>query len=245
MANPASHIYPFLISSRLSGVRPGALAKSCLGRHRSGMHSLNIQIHVTAGLLALALGLVPILSPKGRTVHRLFGWLFIAAGVCVLSAAVAGITFWPQPGPLIIATLSAGYNFIGGIRALPRFRSAPGPIDAVLAVAALGTCGWLMLTMGQGNASWPPVVGYSILGMLAAIATYDLSRHLWANAWRRHVREIDHGLKMTGAYFAMMSAGAGSLLREGQPWSQILPQAIGTLVMILFLVLHIRKARRG
>ena len=117
-------------------------------------------------------------------------------------------------------------------------------LDAILAVAALGACGWLMLTMGQGNASRPPVVGYSILGMLAAIATYDLSRHLWANAWRRHVREIDHGLKMTGAYFAMMSAGAGSLVREGQPWSQILPQAIGTLVMILFLVLHIRKARR-
>ncbi|WP_157138700.1 hypothetical protein [Asticcacaulis biprosthecium] len=209
------------------------------------MHSLNIQIHVICGLLALSLGLFPLLAPKGRGVHRVFGWLFVVAGTGVLSAALAGILFWPQPGPLVIATLSAGYNFTGGVRAMPRFRAAPGVIDAVLAVAALAACGWLMLAMGRGTASWPPVLGYSILGILATIAVYDLSRHLWAQTWRRHVREIDHGLKMTGAYFAMMSAGAGSLLREGQPWSQILPQTVGTLVMIVFLVLHIRKARRG
>ncbi|ESQ92952.1 hypothetical protein ABAC460_01505 [Asticcacaulis sp. AC460] len=209
------------------------------------MHSLNTQIHIVCGGLALALGLVPLLSPKGRRLHRLFGWLFVIAGTGLLGAALAGILFWPQPGPLVIATLSAGYNFVGALRALPRFRTAPGVIDAVLAVAALTACAWLMLAMGRGNASWPPVLGYTILGMLSAIAIYDLSRHLWAQTWRTHVREIDHGLKMTGAYFAMMSAGAGSLLRDGQPWSQILPQAVGTLVMILFLVLHIRKARRG
>jgi hypothetical protein len=209
------------------------------------MHSLNTLVHIICGVLALSLGLIPLLSPKGRGVHRFFGWLFVVAGTGVLGAAVAGILFWPQPGPLIIATLSAGYNFIGALRALPRFKTAPDPVDAVLAVAALAACAWLMLDMGRGTASWPPVLGYSILGMLATFAVYDLSRHLWARVWRAHVREIDHGMKMTGAYFAMMSAGAGSLLlRDTQPWSQIVPQAVGTLVMILFLVLHIRKARR-
>ncbi|ESQ77105.1 hypothetical protein ABAC402_01530 [Asticcacaulis sp. AC402] len=209
------------------------------------MHSLNTLVHIICGVLALILGLVPLLSPKGRGVHRIFGWLFVAAGTGVLGAAVAGVLFWPQPGPLIIATLAAGYQFIGALRALPRFRETPGPLDAVFSVGALAACGWLVANMGRGTAAWPPVVGYSALGFLATVALYDLSRHLWTRAWRVHVREIDHGLKMTGAYFAMMSAGAGNLLRDGHPWSQILPQIIGMLVMILFLVLHIRKARQG
>lgn len=209
------------------------------------MHSLNLQIHIISGCLALGLGLVPLLSPKGRGVHRFFGWLFVLAGLGVLGAACAGILFWPQPGPLIIVTLSAGYQFVGAIRALPRFKTAPGLFDAVLAIAALLACGWLTFNMGGGDVAWPPVVGYTALGFLGAVAIYDLSRHLWARTWRAHVREIDHGLKMTGAYFAMMSAGAGNLLRDGHPWSQILPQIIGMLVMILFLVLHIRRKRRG
>ncbi len=42
---------------------------------------------------------------------------------------------------------------------------------------------------------------------------------------------------MTGFYFAMASAGAGNLLRQYQPMSQVLPSLIGMVVMLLLAIL--------
>lgn len=52
----------------------------------------------------------------------------------------------------------------------------------------------------------------------------------------KHSRPLDHGLKMTGAYFAMMSAGVGNIFRDLQPWSQVGPSAFGAIVMIMFAI---------
>lgn len=205
------------------------------------MHHLNILTHVAAGTLALLLGLFPLLSKKGSLVHRISGWLFVVAGVVVLGCAVIGITLYPQPVPLMMATASASYQFIGGLRALPRFRT-PGWFDSLLALAALALCAVLFQVMSRGNASWSPAVGYGILGFLGFVAVYDLSRPLWRRAWQ-DIRTLDHGLKMTGAYFAMASAGAGNVLRGGQPWSQLLPSAMGILVMVLILARAVSKRR--
>jgi uncharacterized membrane protein YjfL (UPF0719 family) len=202
-------------------------------------HSLNIALHIGAGVLALVFGLIPLLSRKGGHLHRLTGWLFVMAGFAVLACAVIGVTFYPQPGALVMATLSAGYQYVSGLRALPRFRQMPGWLDAGLALAALVACGVLLTRMTSGSASWPPAVGYATLGFLLLIVLYDLSRFLWRQAWQR-IRALDHGLKMTGAYFAFASAGLGNLLRGGQPWSQILPSVIGLIVMLLLLTCHIR-----
>jgi hypothetical protein len=205
------------------------------------MHHLNILTHVAAGTLALLIGLFPLLSRKGGPVHRFTGWLFVAAGSGVLGCAMIGITLYAQPVPLMMATASAAYQFIGGLRALPRFR-APRLFDSLLALAALAIGAVLFHVMSRGNASWPPAVGYGILGYLGVVALYDLSRPLWRRAWQG-IRHLDHGLKMTGAYFAMASAGAGNLLRGGQPWSQLLPSAIGIAVMALILARAVMTRR--
>lgn len=203
------------------------------------MHTLNILTHIAAGCAALALGLFPLLTAKGSRWHRFTGWLFVAAGTLVLGCAVIGITFFPQPAPLIMATLSASYQFIGGLRALKRVNH----LDTVMALATLGACVWLALNMHNANASWPPMIGYSILGFLSTITLYDLSRPLWRAMWAR-MRHIDHGLKMTGAYFAMASAGLGNLWPAGQPWSQLAPSLIGLVVMVLLLGIHLSEKRQ-
>ncbi len=202
-------------------------------------HTLNIALHVAAGAVALALGLIALLSRKGGRLHRLTGWLFVMAGCVGLVCAVIGVVLYPQPGALVMATVSAGYQYISGLRALPRFRQTPGWLDAGLAMAALAACGGLLMRLTSGSASWPPAVGYATLGFLSLVALYDLSRPLWRQTWQR-IRAIDHGLKMTGTWFAFASAGLGNLLRGGQPWSQILPSMIGMVVMLLLLVRHIR-----
>jgi hypothetical protein len=207
------------------------------------LHHLNTLSHVSAGVLALLLGLLPLLSRKGSPLHRLSGWLFVAAGCVVLICALIGVIAYPRPGPLVMVTLSASYQYLSGLRALPRFRTAPSGLDTMLALAALTGCGLLLSRMASGEASWSPAIGYSTLGFLAVVALYDLSRPLWASAWRK-IRAIDHGLKMTGTYFAFASAGLGNLVRDWQPWSQIAPSALGLIVMLLLLGRYIRDNRR-
>jgi hypothetical protein len=195
---------------------------------------LNTFSHISAGVLALLLGLLPLLSRKGSPLHRVSGWLFVAAGCVVLICAIIGVIAYPRPGPLVMVTLSASYQYLSGLRALPRFRTAPSWLDTVLALMALTGCALLLSRMASGDATWSPAIGYGTLGFLATVALYDLSRPLWAATWRK-IRAIDHGLKMTGTYFAFASAGLGNLVRDWQPWSQILPTALGLIVMLLLL----------
>lgn len=203
-------------------------------------NTLNVAVHVTAGALALAVGLVPLFSTKGGPRHRRWGRVFVVVGGIVIGTAVIGLLIASPPMALVAATLAAGYQYVGSLRALSLRDRAPGVVDAALACTALGLAAVLLYRMGPGTASWSPTIGYSTLGYVAALVVYDLSRHFWPRVWLRSARPLDHGLKMTGAYFAMASAGAGNVLRDRQPWSQLLPSMIGTVVMLALWIVYVR-----
>ncbi|MDB5429643.1 MAG: hypothetical protein JWP35_759 [Caulobacter sp.] len=202
---------------------------------------VNIATHVAAGAAGLVVGLIPLLTPKGGRWHRRAGKAFVAlAGVGVATAVIADI-FFASPMALVAVTLSIAYQLVAGLRSLALRGRGPGLLDAGLAAAALAGCAALALHMGEGTRSFTPMIGYSTLGYVATIALYDLSRHAWAGVWLSHVRPLDHGLKMVGVYFGMMSAGAGNLLRGFQPISQVAPSAIGMLVMVVIAVMWFTK----
>lgn len=207
-------------------------------------HGFNVAVHVTAGALGLLVGIMPMVSQKGGERHRLFGQAFVPCATLALLSATVGVVFFDPPPALIAATLTAGYQFVGGLRALSLRDRGPGLLDALLAVACLAACAWLVTTMGSGTRSWPPALGYGTAGYLSLIAVYDLSRHAWARAWLAHARPLDHGLKMTSAYFAMLSAGAGNVLRDYQPLSQVGPSLLGIAVAIVLTVFYLRN-RKG
>jgi hypothetical protein len=209
---------------------------------RLSLHTLNVVLHVLAGACALAVGSIPLFTSKGGRLHRRAGRIFVAIAAVVLATATVADLFFDPPGPLIAASLAAGYQYLSSLRALRLRDRGPGWPDALLALAGLAGCAALFMLMGPGTTSWTPAVGYSTIGYVAFLAGYDLSRHFWRSAWLAHVRLLDHGLKMTGAYFAMMSAGVGNIFRDLQPWSQVGPSALGFMVMI---VLTIAYARRG
>jgi hypothetical protein len=50
---------------------------------------------------------------------------------------------------------------------------------------------------------------------------------------------------MTNVYFGMLSAGLGNTLREFQPWSQLLPTALGLLVVAALVLTHMRRVSTG
>ena len=199
-------------------------------------HQLNVASHVGTGALALLIGLVPLFSRKGGPLHRWSGRATIGLGAVVLASAVIADVLFDPPAPLVAATLSAGYQYLSGLRTLALKRAGPGWPDVALALTGLGLVALLGLHMGSGTASWPPAIGYATIGFIATVIAYDLSRHLWIGVWRRSVRPLDHGVKMIGFYFAMLSAGAGNLLEQWQPLSQVLPSAIGMVAMVGFVV---------
>lgn len=206
-------------------------------------HSLNVWTHVGAGALALMVGVLPLFSAKGGRLHRASGRAFVAIGAVVLGTALIGNVFYDPPAPLIAATMAAGYQYLSSLRALNLRDRGPGLIDAALALAGVAGSVALLVYMGSGTKSWTPVIGYSTLGYTSAVALYDLSRYLWRDIWRKHARPLDHGLKMTGAYFAMMSAGVGNVLRDFQPWSQVGPSVLGVAAMIALAGAYLMRRR--
>ena len=208
-------------------------------------HHYNVLAHVSAGGLALFVGAVPLFTRKGGPLHRWSGRTAAALGFVVLaSATIADLVFSPS-APLVAATLTAGYQYLSGLRTLSLGRRGPVAADAVLALCGLGAAMLIAFDMGQGTGSWTPQIGYSTIGFLAVVTLYDLSRHLWIAGWLRHVRPLDHGVKMIGFYFAMMSAGAGNLLAEFQPLSQLAPSALGVATMVGFVVWYTRHPLTG
>lgn len=211
-------------------------------------HLANLAFHIAAGVIGLSIGLVPLIAKKGGRTHRQWGRIFVLFAGVVVTTAVLSDLFSAPPAALVAVTLSAGYQLVGGLRSLA-LRNCAGPNgwDAAAALGALALAASILLKGGPANASWTAPIEYATLGYVTALALYDLSRHAWAARWARSIRPIDHGLKMTGVWIAMASAGTGNLLHNAAPLNQILPPAINAAGLILMAVIasaYVRNARR-
>ncbi len=208
------------------------------------LHAANIIIHVIAASFALLAGTVSLFSVKGGALHRRAGKYVVPAAIIATVAALIGILIDPSRPALTAITISATYQLISGMRALwlRGARDRPlGLFDGMIALSGLSAALWLLLTMGPGTPSFTPAIGYSAVGYVTFLSGYDLSRFAWQELWKRKVWPIDHGLKMVGFYFALVSAAAGNLLRDFQPWSQVVPSAIGVIALIIFAVFYSRR----
>jgi hypothetical protein len=208
------------------------------------LHTANVTIHVVAASFALLVGVVSLSSKKGGPAHRRAGKYVFPAAVVAAVTAVIGVIVDPSRPALTAITISATYQLVSGMRALwlqGRSDRPLGIFDAMIAIFGFGAGVWLLLTMGPSTPSFTPAIGYSAVGFVALLSCYDLSRYVWQTQWKRAVWPIDHGLKMVGFYFALVSAAAGNLLREFQPWSQVIPSAIGVAALIIFAALFFRR----
>lgn len=205
------------------------------------MHHANVALHIAAGTIGIVLGLIALVARKGSRVHRAFGRRFTWAAGIVVATAVFGLLVFGTFPALAAVTLTVGYQLTSSLRTLRRHAAGPSRFDAELAAATLAAVVALFVTMGPGDASWTPQIGYPTLGFLAAICIFDLSRGLWLARWRAFWT-LDHGIKMSNALFGMMSAGLGNLLPQYQPWTQVGPSFIGTGVGIALVAIYWPRA---
>lgn len=147
------------------------------------------QVHVGAGILSVAVVLVPLMSRKGQRTHRVTGWLFsVAMGVVALTALpLAGLTLATDPSRgLFFLQLSwlGGASVVLGLRAL-RTRSVIGTwrLERATAIAMTAfSAGFIAVSFARGEGV------FSAFGLLGALQGWKWQRffagpHRESNGW--------------------------------------------------------------
>jgi uncharacterized membrane protein len=208
------------------------------------LHQLNLATHIAAGTCALALGLALLARQKGTAWHRRVGrWYAALAGVVAVTAVI-GMTVFRFLPLFVVLTLLTTALLLSGWRDAIRKAARPSWVDGLGTVLTLALAIALVpvLTAANHTGSSQPVVVRSTLGALGVVLAWDSARFFFPVRWHASLWLPAHVYKLVSSLSAMASALLGNTWRAGQPWSQIAPSVMGSLVIIWFVV---RIARQG
>ncbi len=205
------------------------------------IHQFNILIHVVAGTLGLIVGTFVLLAPKATSTHVRWGRYFLYLLSVVVITGFLGWLFFRSDPFLFLLTLLAGYNGYTGWRIVRRRERKAPAIDFAIAVLAL-TLGLAFLAfLHVAEANWNPGLVYSAVGALGLVTVYDIVKYLWLHAYLKKWWLYEHIYKMISPFSALLSAFAGNVLPDYQPYSQMLPNIF---CIFLILVMIWRQALR-
>lgn len=207
------------------------------------LHKLNILTHVVCGSVALLLGLVALLVNKGKRIHKRVGNSFLVFLVVVILTGLLGVFVFGRNTFLLVITALSGYHGFSGYRVLQTKSNQPRPLDVVVAFTCLCTVVYFLYYMKEIGMIWSPTIIYSTVGAILAVITYDLLRYFIPKAAYQRMWLCEHIYKMIGAFSALLAAFSGTVFKAYQPYSQILPSAIGIALQIGFILYYIRKQR--
>lgn len=208
-------------------------------------HLINLVLHIGIGAVGMLIGLVILVRTKGTQAHRQLGRAFAIAALLVSLTAAVGLAAFRFLPLFAVLTVLTSYQLLSGWRAARLKERGPQALDALLTVVAIAAI-WLLwpsLQSAANNANMRPLVVMSTLAALALILAYDALRWLFPRGWHAQLWRYEHIYKLISAFAALVSAFAGNVLRAGQPWSQIAPSFIGTLLIVYFFVQNARRPR--
>lgn len=206
------------------------------------LHLLNIALHVAAGALALLIGAAILFLPKGTATHRRLGRWFGVATLAVCFFAATGLVLFRFMPMFAVLTVLISYQLVSGWHSVTTQAQGPSRFDAMCtALAALSTLALVGVMRQQGVAL--STVLLATLGGTATLLAYDTLRWTFPRHWYRWLWRYEHVYKMLASLFGMLSALVGNVVRVGQPWSQLLPTALG-LVVIAYFFWQLRRGRR-
>lgn len=199
------------------------------------LHLLNLAIHIGVGTIAICLGFAQYFTIKGSLIHVRIGKIFVALFAVVIVTAVFGNLVFGFRAYLAVLTLSASYGIISAIRVLKIRDIGPQGLDNVLSVLFCATAiGMLLFTSIPAEES--AGIFRVTLGILIATCLYDAARNIKGAAWLRRSWLNEHIYKMIGSHSALLSAAAGNLFIELQPWSIIVPTNTCMLLILVFIL---------
>ena len=207
-------------------------------------HLINIITHVSAGSIALILGIIALISKKGGKVHTKSGKIFTLLLVIIVLTALLGVfVFGRNTFLLVITVLSAYYGF-SGYRILITKSNKPQFIDIFVAVLSLISVSYFLYYLKENGMYWSPVIIYSTVGALVMIIFYDFIRYFIPKMKYGRLWLYEHIFKMIGAFTALLAAFSGTVFPNYKPYSQFLPSVLGTVLQIVFIVYTYRQSNK-
>jgi uncharacterized membrane protein len=223
------------------------------------LEPLLVLLHVAAGVTALVIAPVAMLTRKGGGAHRRWGRVYFRAMFVIFATALALLVYRPNVFLFIISILSF-YGAFSGVRSLrrrhpergerarwPDWGAALGALAAGLSFIVWGALPLLGLTPTEAPTAFS-VLGIAFGVVLSKDARDDLV------SFRRPRREplwwwTYHLERMVGSYLAAVTAfmvqNVGPLLPEALTWTVwVTPGLVGG-VGIGFWVRYYRKRFGG
>ena len=208
------------------------------------IHKVNIALHVVTGTIGLLVGTVTLLLYRRSKEHKRWGRYFLYLLSVVVVTGFAGWLFFRSNSFLLMLTLVSGYVGYAGYRTI-QLREKKGTwIDALIAVAALGTATGYVASLQHGQ-EWSPAVIYSTLAALLLVTSYDLLKFFWLHNRIKSWWRYEHIYKMISAFSALLSAFTGTILPNLKPFSQIGPSIFCTALIIFFIIQQSRLNTRA
>lgn len=189
-------------------------------------HASNIALHISAGTVAMATGFWMLATQKGNAAHRKAGRVFAGYTLLVCASAAAGNIFFRFTPLFAVLTVLVLYQLLSGWHVVYTKNARPNRIDALMGTCAM-VAGIALTPLALSRAESDVHVIYSSLGTLLLLLTYDWIHWLFPRHWHATLWRYEHMYKLLASLFAMTSAAAGNLLPQAQPWSQLLPSALG------------------
>jgi hypothetical protein len=203
-------------------------------------HFSNIAIHVLAGSAALILGIVALISTKGKRIHVKSGIFFLRVIIIIIFTGLLGVFVFGRNTILLVVTVLSAYCAFSGYRTLQTKSNEPRLLDTIVAILAISTVIYFLYYFQKIDFYWPPATTYAIVGGLFLIVAYDLCRYLIPRTKYGKLWLYEHIYKMIGAFTALVAAFSGTVFPDNKPYSQVLPSVFGTVLTICFLAYYIR-----
>jgi uncharacterized membrane protein len=202
--------------------------------------------HIVSGSLALAIGLVPMVTAKGGRRHGATGRGFMRLMYVVLGSA-ALMTLLAMKPYFAALTIGASISTFSGIRVLKRKRPDIDPAQRAQPLDWLftGAAALILLTLtvlaARGEVGQNATVLYALIGGGAAYLLWDVMRFLFPAAWPFFPRLwfYEHLVKMIASYSAVVAAFSGSVLHFlpiPEPWKQLWSTILFHNLMIGFVL---------
>lgn len=222
------------------------------------LYFLSRIVHISAGTLAFVGGLVAIVAPKGKSLHKKVGLVYVWSMLIVALTAVLMslvktdlLTFFV---PLSFFTLQLT---LGGWRALERKKIRPNteyrtpPLDWIIVCVAL-VAGAIFVVLGvwrwmKGGTMGIVSAVFGVIGVMRAMSDIRLFRNIQRGInpermewWFAHLGG------MMGAYIATVTAVLvvnGTFLPPLVRW--LAPTAIGTIGILIWTRYYRQKFQRA
>ena len=205
---------------------------------------INIVIHIVAGTLGLGIGFVLLAKVKGDANHKKWGRIFAYCAIIVCVSAAVGVIFFRFMPLFAVLTVLVLYQVISGWRAVKTKKSGLQAFDAIWTLLTIvGSIALVPTLIANINLTSPSVL-YSTLGALGIVLAYDTIRWFFPKHWHQTLWQYEHLYKILSTLFGMLSAFVGNVIRFGQPWSQMLPSLIGSILILWFFIKIYRNERK-